>query len=124
LSKPGNIVDLVFIANPSAVFGQSESLQLNAQVGERLRWLFKYFLNDAIDGLCRSVPVQRLRLGPIGRSVHGICYGVPDFMASKIALLLEHVSLLSSEFARGGSMAGLQEPGLYQNCFVLRRKPH
>jgi|SRR6476620_120036 hypothetical protein len=59
------------------------------------------------DGLCRSVPVQQLRLGPTGRSVHGICYSVPDFMASNIALFLEHVSFLSSEFACGGSMAGL-----------------
>jgi hypothetical protein len=76
------------------------------------------------DGLCRPVPVQQLRLGPTGRSVHGICHSVPDFMASDIALFSEHVSFLSSEFACGGSMAGLQEPGVYQNCLVLRRKPH
>src|SRR5262249_53202731 len=54
--------------------------------------------------LCGSASVEQARLRPSGRSVHGICDGVPDFIAFAIALTFERASFFSSQFARSSSM--------------------
>src|SRR5262245_8356812 len=46
-------------------------------------------------------------LRPSGRSVHGIGDSVPDFMALRVALILERLSCFSGKFARCGSVACL-----------------
>jgi hypothetical protein len=52
-------------------------------------------------------PAEQAGLRPIAGLVHGICDGIPDFIASMIAVTLKHAGFLSSQFARCSSMTSL-----------------
>jgi len=56
---------------------------------------------------CSSACVEQARPRPSGRSVHGICDGIPDCIAFTIADILKRASFFSSQFARCTSMTSL-----------------
>ena len=56
--------------------------------------------------LCSSISEQS-RLRPNGRSVHGVCDSIPDFIACKIALISQRVSCFSGQFASCSAMTSL-----------------
>jgi hypothetical protein len=52
-------------------------------------------------------PAEQAGLRPIAGLVHGICDGIPDFMAFTVTVILKHASFFSSQFAGCSSMTSL-----------------